>query len=151
LLVINSSMFLVQWELIDDGAHIELPFMASANPWLQAFEWIRQNTPADAYFALDPRYLAAPGEGFHSFRALAERSQLADGIKDTAVVMQVPSLAPAWHEQQQAQAGWHRFELADFERLKAHFGVDWVVVSFPQPQGLDCPWHNDALAVCKVP
>jgi hypothetical protein len=150
-LVINGGMFLVQWELIDDGAHLELPFMATANPWLQAFNWIRQNTPADAYFALDPRYLAAPGEGFHSFRALAERSQLADGIKDTAVVMQVPSLAPAWHEQQLAQAGWKRFELADFEHLKTQFGVNWVLVAYPQPASLDCRWHNDALAVCRVP
>jgi hypothetical protein len=125
--------------------------MATANPWLQAFGWIRQNTPTDAYFALDPRYLAAPGEGFHSFRALAERSQLADGIKDTAVVMQVPSLAPTWHEQQLAQAGWKRFEFADFERLKMQFGVGWVLVSYPQPTGLDCRWHNDALAVCRLP
>jgi hypothetical protein len=151
LLVINGGMFLVQWEQIDDGVHLELPFMATANPWLQAFDWIRRNTPADAYFALDPRYLAAPGEGFHSFRALAERSQLADGIKDTAVVMQVPSLAPTWHEQQLAQAGWNRFEIGDFERLKTQFGVDWVLVAYPQPPGLDCRWHNNALAACRVP
>jgi hypothetical protein len=151
LLVINGGMFLAQWELIDDGAHLELPWMAPANPWLQAFDWIRMNTPADAYFALDPRYLAAAGEGFHNFRALAERSQLADGIKDTAVAMEVPSLAPAWHEQQLAQAGWQHFQLADFDRLKAKFGVDWVLVSNIQPPGLDCQWHNEALAVCRIP
>jgi len=151
LLVLNGSMFLVEWELIDDGAHLELPGMTTANPWLQAFDWVRQNTPADAYFALDPRYLAAPGEGFHNFRALAERSQLADGIKDTAVVMQVPVLAPVWHEQQVAQAGWPRFDLRDFERLKAQFGVDWVLVSYPQPTGLECRWHNETLSVCQVP
>jgi hypothetical protein len=118
---------------------------------VQAFEWVRVNTPADAYFALDPRYLAAPGEGYHNFRALAERSQLTDGIKDTSVVTQVPSLAPIWHEQQAAQAGWARFKLADFERLKKEFGVDWVVVNYPQQAGLDCQWHNDTLAVCRVP
>jgi uncharacterized protein DUF6798 len=151
LLAINGGMFLVQWELIDAGAHLELPNMATANPWLQAFQWIRKNTPTDAYFALDPHYLGAPAEGFHSFRALAERSQLADGIKDTAVVMQVPSLAPAWHEQQVAQEGWTRFGLADFERLKTQFGVDWVLVNYPEPAGLDCVWHNDLLAVCRIP
>jgi hypothetical protein len=151
LLLINGGMFLVQWELIDDGAHLELPWITPANPWLQAFDWIRVNTPTNAYFALDPRYLAAPGEGFHNFRALAERSQLADGIKDTAVAMEVPSLAPAWHEQQLAQTGWSRFALADFKRLEAQFGVDWVLVSNPQPIGLDCRWHNDALAACRIP
>jgi hypothetical protein len=151
LLVFNGGMFLVQWELIDDGAHLELPGMATANPWLQAFDWIRQNTPANAYFALDPRYLAVPGEGFHGFRALAERSQLSDAIKDTAVVTEVPSLAPLWHQQQLAQAGWKHFHLADFERLKAEFGVDWLLVSYPQTPGLNCRWHNGELAVCTIP
>jgi hypothetical protein len=65
--------------------------------------------------------------------------------------MQVPSLGPVWHEQELAQAGWAHFELADFERLKQQFGVDWVLVSYPQPQGLDCRWHNGQLAVCRVP
>jgi hypothetical protein len=151
LLVFNGSMFVVQRQFIDGGAHLELPGMASANPWIQAFDWVRQNTPTDAYFALDPGYLAAPGEGFHNFRAIAERSQLADGIKDTAVVMQVPSLGPVWREQELAQAGWTQFELADFERLKEQFGVDWVMVSYPQPAGLDCHWHNGKLAVCSIP
>ena len=151
LLVFNGGMFLAQRELIDNGAHLELPSMASGNPWLQAFDWIRRNTPTGAYFALDPQYLAAPNENFRSFRALAERSQLADGIKDTAVVTQVPVLAPAWHEQLAAQAGWPHFQLADFERLKTEFGVDWALVSYPQPAGLDCRWHNDALAVCRIP
>ncbi|MGO9336574.1 MAG: hypothetical protein ACLPY1_03600 [Terracidiphilus sp.] len=151
LLVFNGGMFISQWELIDDGAHFEMPWMATSNPWLQAFDWVRLNTPVDAYFALDPRYLAAPGEGFHSFRTLAERSQLADGIKDTAVVIEVPSLAPLWHQQQLAQAGWEHFQLADFERLKAQWGVNWVLVSHSPPSGLDCRWHNDTLAVCQIP
>ena len=40
-----------------------------------------------------------PGEDYHSFRALAERSQMADAIKDTAVVTQVPDLGPDWERQ----------------------------------------------------
>ena len=151
LLVFNGGMFLVQWEVIDDGAHLELPASATSNPWLEAFNWIRQNTPADAYFALDPLYLASPGEGFHNFRALAERSTLSDAIKDTAVVTEVPSLAPVWHEQQLALAGWPHFQRADFERLKAQFGVNWVLVNSPQTARLDCRWHNGALAVCQIP
>jgi hypothetical protein len=50
-----------------------------------------------------------------------------------------------------AQAGWPRFQIADFERLKAEFGVDWALVSYPAPPGLDCLWHNEALAVCRIP
>jgi hypothetical protein len=151
LLVVNGSMFWVQRAFIDEGAHLELPGMATANPWIEAFSWVRGNTPVDAYFALEPRYLAEPGEGFHSFRALAERSQIADAIKDTAVVTEVPSLAPIWHRQNAAQANWANFQLADYERLKTEFGVDWVLVKYPQPPGLDCRWHNAALAVCRIP
>ena len=151
LLVFNGGMFIAQWELIDEGAHLELPGVTTSNPWLQAFGWIRGNTPKDAYFALDPNYLAAPGEGFHGFRALAERSQLADWIKDTSVVTEVPSLAPLWRRQQLAETGWKHFELGDFERLKAEFGVDWVLVLYPQTAALDCRWHNGQLAVCRIP
>lgn len=151
LLAINGAMFLSQRALLPASEHIEWPGRASRNPWLQAFLWIRQNTPQDAYFALDPNYLAAPGEDYHSFRALAERSQLADGIKDAAVVTQVPELGSRWAAEVDAQAGWSRFQLADFERLKARFGVDWVLVSYPSNARLNCIWHNDRLAVCRIP
>ena len=151
LLVINAGMFASQRLQYSGSEHLELPGRSTANPWLQAFTWIRQNTPTDAFFALDPEYMAAPGEDYHSFRALAERSQLADSIKDTAVVTQIPKLAEVWQRQIQAQKGWARFQLADFERLKAEFGVDWVLVAYPQTAGLDCQWHNGVLAVCRIP
>jgi hypothetical protein len=151
LVAINAGMFLSQWLLFSGSEHLELPGRSSANPWLQSFAWIRQNTPTDAYFALDPNYLAAPGEDYHSFRALAERSQLADAIKDTAVVTQVPELGVVWARQVKAQRGWSRFQLADFERLKKEFGVNWVLVSYPQPAGLGCQWHNAVLSVCRIP
>jgi len=151
LVVINGSMFLTQRLEFDSSEHLELPGRTSDNPWLQAFAWIRQNTPTDAYFALDPEYLAAPEEDYHSFRAQAERSQLADNIKDTSVATLVPELDEAWKRQTEAQKGWSHFQLADFERLKAEFGVDWVLVSYPQPAGLKCRWHNDLLSVCQLP
>ena len=151
LLVINAGMFASQRMQFSSIEHLELPGRASANPWLQAFAWIRQNTPSDAFFALDPEYLAAPGEDYHSFRALAERSQLADKIKDGSVVTQVPELSEVWKQQLQAQKGWAHFQLADFERLKTEFGVNWVLVAYPQPSGLDCQWHNNSLAVCRIP
>jgi hypothetical protein len=151
LIVFNIGMFSSQRMLFAASDHLELPGRPVDNSWLQAFAWIRHNTPTDAYFALDPYYLAAPGEDYHSFRALAERSQLADAIKDTAVVTQVPELGSMWERQVEEQAGWSTFRFADFERLKTDFGVDWVLVSHRQTAGLDCRWHNDSLAVCKIP
>jgi hypothetical protein len=151
LVAFNAGMFVAQRLQYSNSDHLELPGQASANPWMQAFAWIRQNTPTDAYFALDPEYMAAPGEDYHSFRALAERSQLADYIKDTAVVTQVPELGEVWARQNQAQKGWSRFQLGDFERLKAKFGVGWVVVGYPAQVGLECEWHNGVISVCRIP
>jgi hypothetical protein len=76
---------------------------------------------------------------------------MADAVKDAAVVTQVPELGPVWARQVAAAEGWRNFKLADFERLKAAFGVDWVLVSYPQPAGLVCRWHNGLLAVCQIP
>ena len=151
LLVFDSSMCVWQCAEFSGVEHLELPGRAPQNPWLQAFAWIRENTPENAYFALDPQTMEAPGEDFHGFRALAERSQLADAVKDAAVVTQVPELGSEWARQTAAEVGWRNFRLADFERLKAEFGVDWVLASVAQTAGLDCRWHNEALAICKIP
>jgi hypothetical protein len=151
LVLLNGVMLSAQLNSFRGDAHLELPGMRAANPWLEAFAWIRVHTPKDAYFALDPDYLRAPGENYHGFRALAERSSLADAGKDAGVAMQVPELAPTWAGQVAATQGWSGFTLADFDRLKMQFGVDWVLVSFPQTGGLDCVWHNRALAVCRIP
>lgn len=151
LLVMNAGMFAAQRSLFANSPHIEWPGRAPGNAWLQAFQWIRENTPETAYFALDPYYLDAPGEDAHSFRALAERSQLADSVKDTAVVTQVPELGPRWLQEKQAQSGWQHFKATDFEHLKTTFGVGWVLVLNAQTDGLNCKWHNESLSVCQVP
>jgi hypothetical protein len=148
---INGGMFASQRMLFANTDHLELPNRPSNNPWLQAFTWIRNNTPADAYFALDPNYLSAPGEDYHSLRALAQRSQLADAIKDTAVVTQVPGLGPRWAKEVDAQQNWSRFKRVDFERLNTRFGVNWLLVSYPPPENLPCTWHNASLSICQIP
>jgi hypothetical protein len=145
-----AGMFWAQRTLFAGTVHLELPGRAVHNPWLQAFAWVRGNTPTDAYFALDPYYMQLPGEDYHSFRALAERSVLADAVKDAAVATQVPDLAPVWLEQTQAAAGWEHFQKQDFLRLQREFGVNWIVVRGPGIAGLACPYHNDAVAVCRL-
>ena len=151
LVIANGSMLVAQRLEFAASQHLELPGREATNPWLQTFAWIRTNTPTDAYFALDPHYLEARGEDYHGFLALAERSELADAVKDASVVTTVPELGPDWESQVAATEGWRDFKLGDFERLKAKFGVDWVVVNYPQPAGLDCGWHNNLLAVCRIP
>ncbi len=131
--------------------NLELPWTAPQGPWLEAFEWVRTSTPKDAVFALDPGYLALPGEDNHSFRALSERSSLADDLKDAAVVSQVPKLAETWLAQHQAQAGWPTWTRADFVRLAQTTPVRWVLVTPVQAKGLDCPYVNEAVEVCRIP
>ncbi len=131
--------------------NLELPWQSPTEPWLRAFAWIRQNTPRDAVFALDPHYLGLPGEDNHSFRALAERSSLVDDEKDAAVVTQVPKLAEVWVAQHNEQAGWTTWKAADFVHLAQVSPVRWVVVAPAQSQGLSCPYANLQVRVCRLP
>jgi hypothetical protein len=116
---------------------------------LQAFLWIRGNTPTDAVFALNPRYMRRPGVDYHGFRALAERSSLADREKDAGVSALFPPLADKWLEQARAQDGWRDFDALDFHLLKHNYGVTWVVVERPVPD-LNCPYRNEAVLVCRI-
>ena len=147
-----AGMFFAQRQLFPSTPHIELPGAASHNTWLESFAWIRQSTPIDALFALDPHYLELPGEDYHGFRALAERSVLADVDKDAGMAARVPSLAPRWLREVNATAGWDHFQPADFNRLNRDFGVNWVVVSREQAASaeLDCPYQNEKLSVCRL-
>ena len=145
------GMFLAQRSLFPQSAHVEWPGAAPRNPWAQAFVWIRRNTPVNALFALDPEYMRIPGEDENGFRCRAQRSRLADGVKDNGAVSMFPQLAEEWWAQVQAQTPWKNFQGEDFSRLKAKFGVNWVVVQQPGPSGLDCAYENSAVRVCKLP
>jgi len=145
-----AGMFLAQRALFPASAHIEWPGVAPKNRWVQAFEWIRTNTPRDAIFALDPLHLHISGEDENGFRAIAQRSMLADAVKDSGAVTMFPPMAEEWLKQIQAQSGWKTFRSQDFLRLRAEYGVNWIVLQQPGVEGLDCPYHNAAVLVCRV-
>ena len=145
-------MSYVQYQVFPAGPHIEWPGAPPHNPWLRAFDWVKGNTPEDAYFALDPNYLARPGEDEHGFRALAQRSMMADYVKDSGVALLFPSVAARWQEEVHARDDWSRFHKPDFMRLRAEFGVDWVLLERGHPAigELECPYANEAISVCKL-
>jgi hypothetical protein len=145
-----AGMAYAQQQISPATAHLELPGRASGNPWVQAFEWIRANTPEDAYFALNPKHMALPGEDQHGFRAIAQRSMLADSVKDSGAASMFPALAGKWREQAKAQEGWEKFQYQDFLRLNQRYGIDWVVVERPGAAGLACPYANELLLVCRI-
>ena len=130
--------------------HIEWPGAAPSNPWLSAFYWIRANTPKDAVFALGPNFMAARGEDAHGFRAVAERSMLADNVKDSGVVSLFPGLADEWQAETRAQWGWEHFGPDEFGSLARRYPVSWVVTRRSAVAGLECPFLNAELAVCRI-
>lgn len=145
-----AGMFLAQRALFPASAHVEWPGAASKNPWVQAFEWIRSNTPRDAVFALDPFHMQIPGEDANGFRAIAQRSMLADAVKDSGAVTMFPPMAEEWLKQVQAQSGWKTFHAQGFRRLQSEYGVTWLVLQQPGVTGFDCPYQNATVLVCRL-
>ena len=147
---LSVAMVLVQESTFPASQHVEWPGSNNGNSWISAFLWIRQNTPKDAVFATDPNYMAAPGEDAHGFRAVAERSVLADYVKDSGAVSLFPRLAAEWENQVGAERGLDHFGPADFERLVKRYPVTWILTTRPGPKGLICPYENKDLTVCRM-
>src|SRR5947209_14245845 len=126
-----ACMFLVQRATFPASEHIQWPWRDEGNPWLQAFVWIRDNTPRSAVFALNPDHMTTAGEDNEGFRAVAERSMLADHIKDAGVVTMFPGLAKTWDREVSSTRQWNRFGPSDFQRLLHVYGVSWVVLERP--------------------
>jgi len=149
-LPLSFGMFYAQRQVFPASAHIEWPWAGPRNPWAQAFDWIRLNTPVDALFALNPAHMGLPGEDEIGFRARSERSMLADLTKDKGAASMFPPLSVEWLNQIDDQRNWKQFQRDDFDRLRQKYGVSWVVVEQPGPHGLDCPYENVAVRVCRL-
>jgi len=147
---LSLGMCFAQRQVFPASSHIEWPWAQPRNQWAQAFEWIRGNTPVDALFALDPRHMELPGEDENGFRARAERSMLADLVKDKGACSMFPPMSVKWAEQVGDQKNFEKFGQQDFERLRQKYGVSWVVVEQPGPVGMECPYENPAVRVCRV-
>ena len=145
-----AGMFLAQRSLFPASNHIEWPWAKPKNQWEEAFLWIRNNTPNNAVFAIDPVYIRIPGEDTVAFRPVAERSSIADGYKDSGTVSMFPPLADLWWEQFQAEKNWANFTAPDFLKLRERYGVNWIALQAPGVPGLTCPYRNSAVVVCRV-
>jgi len=134
------------------SSHIELPDRSarSANPWVQAFLWVGENTSRDALFALDAKYVNTEGEDAQNFRALAMRSALPDYSKDGGEASITPQLAAAWQQGAAAQA--RLSELADDVRDQRllPFGVTWMVLHSQAVTDHACPYDNGTVKVCRL-
>jgi hypothetical protein len=148
-LPLAAAMVLVDRAAYPASPHLEWPGASGRNSWLSAFLWIRGHTPKGAVFALDPAYMSTRGEDAHGFRAVAERSVLADAVKDSGAVSLFPGLAPEWSREVAATTGLNSFQLSDYRTLSTRYPVTWIVTNHA-PAGLICPYSNDAVTVCHL-
>ena len=148
---LSLGMYFAQRSLFPGSATVEWPGHPPRNPWAQAFLWARYNTPITAVFAMDPDYMHIEGEDEIGFRCLAQRSRLADAVKDNGVVSMFPLLADRWLAEVNAQSPWNKLGISDFARLKQEYGTNWMIRQQPGVPGLECPYQNSAVRVCRVP
>ncbi|MBI3406201.1 MAG: hypothetical protein HY046_12180 [Acidobacteria bacterium] len=147
---LGATMFVVQRADYLGSPNVEWPGQLPQNHWVTAFDWVRQHTPANALVAHDPQLMLRAGSDMHGLRAFAERSMLADYVKDRAVASNFPELAPEWSQEVDAREDWRHFTRKDFHELHKGYGVDWVVLEMPPPEGLHCQFENEVAAVCKI-
>lgn len=128
---------------------VEWPGAAPANPYRQAFLWIRGHTPPTAVFAFNPQLVYLPDEDEQGFRAIAERDHLADD-KDAGVAVVIPSLASRWAAQRNAEVSLD--PMTDTQRRAAllPLGATWLLLPPGAPTAFPCPWHNSVVQVCRL-
>jgi hypothetical protein len=131
--------------------HIERPGVRYQGEWLSGFLWIRDHTPKDALFALDAEYFSKPGVDLHGFRALAERSVLADRQKDGGAASIFPELAERWKEESWVQSDWVHLSEDRLLALRTEYGVSWVLLeNSTLLDGVVCPYSNGQMRVCRI-
>ncbi|MEO6923515.1 MAG: hypothetical protein ABI142_06795 [Bryocella sp.] len=150
--VISAVMGWVQRETFPASIHLEVPWRAEANPnpWVQAFLWGRENTPLDAVFALDAKYVNRDGEDAQTFRAIARRSAVPDYSKDGGEAAITPSLAEVWQRGAAVQKGLSAQTDAVRDANLQETGATWVVLLVNAPTLHACPYRNDTVKVCSL-
>ena len=147
-----AVMCFVQRQTFPASIHLELPWRAeqNPNPWVQAFLWARQNTPRDALFALDARYVNTEGEDAQTFRAIAQRSVLPDYSKDGGEAADTPQLASLWQQGAAAQKDLSDQSDAVRDPHLQSFGTTWMVLHSAAITVHPCPYNNGTVKVCRL-
>ncbi len=154
ILVLGTPVMIPAWLVFPHSPHIELPLRHTEgnrmNQWVAAFSWIRQNTPEDAFFALDANYISDPNEDAQSFRALAERSALPDYSKDGGETAVNSELSEAWARGVDAQQTLSTESDLSRHRNLDPLGVTWMVLHGDAMTTALCPYNNGTVKVCKL-
>jgi hypothetical protein len=144
-------MFKLEVAAYPASPHIERPGVRYQGAWLNSFLWIRDHTPKDALFALDAEYFSKPGVDLHGFRAVAERSMLADHQKDGGAASVFPELAERWKrgEFEFNQIGC-TFSEDRLQALRTQWRQLGASGKFNSLDGVVCPYSNGQMRVCRI-
>lgn len=145
-----GALFAAQWAACPDSEHVEWPWARPLNPWVRAYVWIRENTPANAVFAANPALMSLEGVDAQGFRVTTGRSILADDKDQGVAAAADPSLAPAWAAERDAQIGMDRMTDAERVRRLRPFGVTWLLLPADSATGFACPYRNAVAKVCVL-
>ena len=148
VVLLFAAMFAAQ-RFTWTGSNVEWPGARPANPWQQAFLWIRDSTPRNAVFAFNPQLVYQPEEDEQGFRAIAERDHLADD-KDAGIVAVVPKLADRWAHQRNAESDVDRMTDAERISVLAPLGATWLLLPPKAATELRCPYSNRVVRVCSM-
>lgn len=152
LVCAGTPMFYAQRSTFPNSTHVEWPGGEPANPWQQAFVWIRGNTPTGALFALDARYITqGRHEDAQCFRAIAERSALPDYSKDGGEASITPALTDPWTIGVAAQSDLEtESDMTRSIRLRP-LKVSWIVLESTSQTAWPCLYQNSTVKVCHLP
>ncbi|MGC2503439.1 MAG: hypothetical protein WA400_15050 [Silvibacterium sp.] len=150
LAIAAGGLFAAQRATYPLSAHIEWPGMRPRNAWVQAYRWIRNNTPANAIFAANPDLVRIDGVDMQGFRATTARSILADDKDQGVAAVVKPSIAGVWAAQRNAQVGLDN--MSDQERIARlkPFGVTWLLLPSSAATNFPCPFENAVAKVCRM-
>jgi hypothetical protein len=150
LIALAATMFTVQRNTFPASRHLEFPWLTPRNPWSQAFLWARANTPPDALFALDAKYVNEDGEDAQTFRATALRSALPDFSKDGGEAAITPALADQWQQGAAAQTNLSTESDTLRDARLLHLGVTWMILHSTASTKHPCPYDNKTVKVCRL-
>ncbi len=152
VVALAGTMFYVQRQTFPASEHLEFPWLAqhNPNPWVRAFLWARDNTPPEALFALDTKYVNEDGEDAQTFRPIALRSAVPDFSKDGGEAAITPSLAAQWLQGADAQINLSTETDAVRDARILPLGVTWMVLHAAAPTAHECPYNNGVIKVCSL-
>lgn len=145
-----AAMFAGQRLTYPASYPIEWPGIQPRNPWQKAFLWVRANTPENSVFALDANYILEPGEDAQGFRATAERSMLADWVKDGGIACISRAAQAPWLRQVKATRNLDRATDAERSARLLPLGATWILLRTLDATAFLCPYDNGTVKVCRL-